>query len=98
MKKFLKKKGFTLIELIVVITILGILVAIAVPSILNYITTAQNQVNAANERTAKSQVGLDIALGVTGDDGAASTVVDGVTFACTWTSGDFPTAFDCDQD
>lgn len=98
MKKILKKKGFTLIELIVVITILGILVAIAVPSILNYITEATAAVDEANERTAKSQVGLDIALGATLDDGSATTVVDGVTFTCTWTSGDFPTAFDCDQD
>ena len=98
MKKFLKKKGFTLIELIVVITILGILVAIAVPSILNYIGEATAAVDEANERTAKSQIGLDIALGNTADDGSASTVVDGVTFACTWANADFPTDFDCDQD
>jgi type IV pilus assembly protein PilA len=62
MKKILKKKGFTLIELIVVITILGILVAIAVPSILNYIGEANATVLEANIRTAKSEIGLDIAL------------------------------------
>ena len=95
MKKILKKKGFTLIELIVVITILGILVAIAVPSILNYITQANNAVAAANLRTVKSEIGLDIATGVTGDDGSHTLVHEGKSYACTWTSGSFPTAFAC---
>lgn len=97
MKKILKKKGFTLIELIVVITILGILVAIAVPSILNYITQANNAVAAANLRTVKSEIGLDIAIDTTGtaDDGAATIIHEGKQYACTWTSGSFPTAFAC---
>jgi type IV pilus assembly protein PilA len=99
MKKILKKKGFTLIELIVVITILGILVAIAVPSILNYINEANTAVADANERTAKSEIGLMIATAAdptTVDDGSETIVLDGGTsLDCTWTSGDFPTAFNC---
>jgi type IV pilus assembly protein PilA len=95
MKKILKKKGFTLIELIVVITILGILVAIAVPSILNYITEANNAVAAANLRTVKSEIGLDIAVGDETDDGSATITHEGKQYACTWTSGSFPTAFAC---
>lgn len=59
MKKILKKaKGFTLIELIVVIAILAILAAILIPSITNYITTANNSKNQANARSEYSRVVL----------------------------------------
>lgn len=97
MKKILKKKGFTLIELIVVITILGILVAIAVPSILNYITKANDAVAAANLRTVKSEIGLDIATDVEGDadDGSATIDHEGKRYACIWTNGNFPAGFSC---
>jgi general secretion pathway protein G len=40
-QKFLKKDGLTLIELIIVMAILGILAAIAVPSMLSYINKAK---------------------------------------------------------
>ena len=36
--EFMKKKGFTLIELLAVIVILGLLIAIAIPSVTKYIT------------------------------------------------------------
>lgn len=45
------KKGFTLIELIVVIAILGILMLILVPSFLGYADDAKLQVAKANTRT-----------------------------------------------
>lgn len=43
-----KKSGFTLIELIVVIAILGILAAVLVPSILGYVSEAKKNADAAN--------------------------------------------------
>ena len=49
MKK--KNKGFTLIELLCVIVILGLLIAIAVPTITNFITTSRKKtlVNTINQ-------------------------------------------------
>ena len=42
------KKGFTLVELVVVIAILGILAAIAIPSVVGIINNAQNSTKEAN--------------------------------------------------
>ncbi|HCT62761.1 MAG TPA: type IV pilin [Erysipelotrichaceae bacterium] len=58
MKKILTKKGFTLIELIVVIAILAILAAILIPSIINYIDEANGAKLQANARSEYSRVML----------------------------------------
>lgn len=51
MKNIKKKKGFTLVELIVVIAIIGVLAAILIPTLIGYIDQAKK----ANDRTiAKS--------------------------------------------
>lgn len=62
MKKRLNKKGFTLIELIVVIAILAILAAILIPSLTNYIKKATDTKNAANCRSAYSAWALEVAV------------------------------------
>lgn len=53
-KKGLKKnnKGFTLVELIVVLVILAILAAILVPALLGYIDSARNKQTLLNARSA----------------------------------------------
>ena len=50
MKKILTKKGFTLIELIVVIAILAILAAILIPAVTNYIDEANEAAATSNAR------------------------------------------------
>ena len=50
--RFASEQGFTLIELLVVIVILGILVAIAVPSYLSFRGSAQDAAGKSNVRSA----------------------------------------------
>lgn len=51
-----RKKGFTLIEMMVVIAVIAILVSIAVPVVGGHLTKANAASNAANLRTVKGQV------------------------------------------
>jgi prepilin-type N-terminal cleavage/methylation domain-containing protein len=55
MKK-LNKKGFTLIEMLVVIAIIAVLVAIIIPVVTNSTTKAAAAADAANMRSLKSEI------------------------------------------
>lgn len=47
------KKGFTLVELVIVIAVLAILAAIAIPTVTNVINTANENVDKANAQTVE---------------------------------------------
>ena len=68
MKRNLNQKGFTLIELLAVIVILGLLMAIAIPSVTRYITQSR-------KKTVTSTIGNYI--------GAVITEVNDLTYAFT---------------
>lgn len=56
MKKKNKVKGFTLIELIIIIAILSILLMILVPSLIGYVRLAKKKATVANAKTIYSSV------------------------------------------
>ena len=74
MKKILTKKGFTLIELIVVIAILAILAAILIPSVTNYLDRARIARDQANVRSYYTALMLYESAG-----GSAPTAPSGAT-------------------
>ena len=55
MKK-MNKKGFTLIEMLVVIAIIAVLVAIIIPTVTSATTKAEAASNAANLRSLKAEI------------------------------------------
>lgn len=71
MKK-LNKKGFTLIELIVVIGILAVLAVVLIPSIMNYVAEAREARNNANARALYSEVSAEVAFGTITASGTAT--------------------------
>ena len=64
-KKKNNKKAFTLIELIVVIAIIGVLIAILVPTMNGFVTTARTQTANANARTVYSIAQAEVTLAMT---------------------------------
>ena len=59
-KKIKNRKGFTLIELIVVIAILAVLAAIIIPTVSSSIERAQNARDLANSRSIYAALSIEI--------------------------------------
>jgi len=98
MKKLTSKKGFTLIEMLVVIAIIAILVAIIVPTVTSSTSKAKAATDAANLRSAQATATIK-ALEETGKTTAyeytagqlgvpATSKTDKKPFKCTVTPGD----------
>lgn len=74
MKKLKNSKGFTLMEMLIVVAIIAILVAIAIPTFTNQLEKAREATDMADLRSAYAEV---MACALTGDASAA----DGVNYA-----------------
>jgi len=69
-----KRQGFTLLELLIVVVILGVLALIAAPSLLNAADQAKDATVKANESAAASSITSRFALNNNND--TASTIAD----------------------
>ena len=75
MKKVRKKRGFTMIEIMFVVSIIGVLAAIGIPAILGAYSNAQVKVrerNVAEVEKAKGVLTLPIQLGMVGAMGLSA--------------------------
>ena len=86
-----KKKGFTLIELIVVISILGILMALGVPAYNNLKKESAQQVAISNARTVYTAGMAADAMGKGLDDVLDSTDIKG---ASSWSTANHTAAWE----
>lgn len=80
-EKIRNKKGFTLVEMLIVVAIIAILIAVSIPLVGNSLERARHSTDAANERAAKAEILLqymaakeDVKIYA---DGSATTALTG---------------------
>ena len=52
------KKGFTLVELVIVVAVMAVLVAVAIPTVSSIVNSAKDSTNDSNARTIESMIKL----------------------------------------
>ena len=73
MKKIKNTKGFTLMEMLIVVAIIAILVAIAIPTFTAQLEKAREAADIANIRSAYSEAMVKYLDGATKEDGTDDT-------------------------
>ena len=70
------KKGFTLVELVIVVAVMAILVAVAIPTVKSVTNSAKTAVQETNARTIEATIKLYEANKEAGTVGAPTTLED----------------------
>jgi prepilin-type N-terminal cleavage/methylation domain-containing protein len=78
-KKIMNRKGFTLIELIVVIAIIAVLAAIIIPTVASSIGRANDSRDLANTRSALATFTVAVLSSESGDTAPTVAAVPGAT-------------------
>lgn len=84
------KKGFTLMEMLFVVAIIGILVAIAIPTMNNSLNKAKQSADDANIRSAYAEHQMNVLEVSTEDaevDGTTITFADNTTYELQYYTG-----------
>lgn len=74
MKKLMNKKAFTIMEMLIVVAIIAVLVAIAIPTFSSALTKAKEAADLANVRADYAEMQVDVL--VNGNDYPASYDLD----------------------
>ena len=90
MRKMLNKKGFSLVELMIVVVIMGILIAVAIPLYGNITKNSKNKTCASNIDTIENAAAVYMT-----ENGKAPTALTDLTFeggtpVCPWDESKTP--------
>ena len=88
-------KGFTLMEMLIVVTIIGILSAIIIPRLFTSTTSAKKSAREAERQTINSQIELFYFIEGVYPDGTASNETSGDYISAAWEDCAIETAQTC---
>ena len=94
LKKLTNKKGFTLMEMLIVVAIIAVLVAIAIPTFASQLGKAKASADAANIRAGYADLQLKILTETVGTDTTFYLQKDGSVSAATANRSDYICAAD----